>query len=125
MIVDIRYHIASLAAVFLALALGILIGTSMISSDAINEQQKKMIEGLEKEFAVLREENKVNADALMQAQEVIANQQKFNERVLPLLVSGKLEGRKIAVIDVNYNKEHDGLSLIHISAGILMRVPLS
>lgn len=86
MIVDIRYHIASLAAVFLALALGILIGTSMISSDAINEQQKKMIEGLEKEFAVLREENKVNADALMQAQEVIANQQKFNERVLPLLV---------------------------------------
>ncbi|HHY40177.1 MAG TPA: copper transporter, partial [Syntrophaceticus sp.] len=55
--VDIIYHIASLAAVFLALGLGILIGTSMISSDAINEQQKKMIEGLEKEFAVLREEN--------------------------------------------------------------------
>ncbi|HAF17979.1 MAG: copper transporter [Thermacetogeniaceae bacterium] len=117
MIVDIRYHIASLAAVFLALALGILIGTSMISSDAINEQQKKMIEGLEKEFAVLREENKVNADALMQAQEVIANQQKFNERVLPLLVSGKLEGRKIAVIDVNYNKEHDGLLSALRSAG--------
>jgi len=89
----------------------------MISSDAINEQQKKMIEGLEKEFAVLREENKVNADALMQAQEVIANQQKFNERVLPLLVSGKLEGRKIAVIDVNYNKEHDGLLSALRSAG--------
>jgi len=41
LIVDIRYHIASLAAVFLALALGILIGTSMISSDAITQQQKR------------------------------------------------------------------------------------
>ncbi|MFY9140804.1 MAG: copper transporter [Thermacetogeniaceae bacterium] len=117
MIVDIRYHIASLAAVFLALGLGILIGTSMISSDAITQQQKKMIEGLEKEFTVLREENKVNADALMQAQEVIANQQKFNESVLPVLVKGKLEGRKIAVIDINYNKKHDGLLSALRSAG--------
>lgn len=117
MIVDIRYHIASLAAVFLALGLGILIGTSMISSDAITQQQKKMIEGLEKEFNVLREENKENADALMQAQEVIANHQKFDESVLPLLVKGKLEGRKIAVIDINYNKEHDGLLSALRSAG--------
>jgi len=117
LIVDIRYHIASLAAVFLALALGILIGTSMISSDAITQQQKKMIEGLEKEFTVLREENKENANALMQAQEVIATQQKFNESVLPLLVKGKLEGRKIAVIDINYNKEHDRLLSTLRSAG--------
>lgn len=117
MIVDIRYHIASLAAVFLALGIGILIGTSMIGSDAITEQQKKMIEGLEDEFAILREENKQSVSALLQAQEVIANQQKFNQSVLPLLVNGKLEGRKIALIDINYNKGQDGLISALRSAG--------
>ena len=34
MIIDFRYHIASLAAVFLALGLGILIGSSLLSDES-------------------------------------------------------------------------------------------
>ena len=90
MIFDIKYHIASLVAIFLALGIGILIGTSMIGSDAITKQQKNMIEGIEKEFTILREENKQNADALLQTQEVMSTQQQFNQEVLPLLVRNKL-----------------------------------
>lgn len=41
MIIDIKYHIASLTAVFLALGIGIVIGTSMIGSDTITKQQKE------------------------------------------------------------------------------------
>lgn len=114
---DIKYHIASLAAVFIALGLGILIGSSMVGSDAITQQQKNMIEGIEKEFNILREENKQNDEALFHAQEVMAYQQQFNQKVLPLLVQNKLQGRKIAVIDLNYSKEHEGLSNILRSAG--------
>ena len=117
MIFDIKYHIASLVAIFLALGIGILIGTSMIGSDAITKQQKNMIEGIEKEFTILREENKQNADALLQTQEVMSNQQQFNQEVLPLLVRNKLQGRKIAIVDLNYHREHDGLANVLRSAG--------
>lgn len=114
---DIKHHIASLAAVFLALALGIIIGSSMVGSDAITQQQKSMIEGIEKEFNILREENKQNADALIQAQKVMSYQQQFNQQVFPLLVRDKLQGRKIAVVDLNYGKKHEGFSNVLRSAG--------
>lgn len=117
MIIDIKYHIASLTAVFLALGIGILIGTSMIGSDTITKQQKNMIDGIEKEFTILREENKQNTDALLQAQDVMSNQQQFNQAVMPLLVRNKLQGRKIALVDVNYNRDHDGLANVLRSSG--------
>jgi len=116
-IIDIKYHIASLTAVFLALGIGILIGTSMIGSDTITKQQKNMIDGIEKEFTILREENKQNTDALLQAQDVMLNQQQFNQAVMPLLVRNKLQGRKIALVDVNYNRDHDGLANVLRSSG--------
>lgn len=89
----------------------------MIGNDTISKQQKNMIEGIEKEFTILREENKRNADALLQAQEVMSRQQQFNQEVLPLLVRDKLQGRKIAIVDLNYHKEHDGLANVFRSAG--------
>jgi len=97
--------------------MGILIGTSMIGSDTISKQQKKMIEGIEKEFTILREENKANADALLQAQEAMSDQQRFDQEVLPILVRNKLQGRKIAVVDLNYDRDHDGLANVLRSAG--------
>lgn len=121
MIFDIRHHIASLVAIFLALGIGILIGTSMIGSDALSKQQEKMIESIEHEFTVLRKENRKNSEALIQAQEVMANQQKFNQAVLPLLVRDKLQERKIALVDLNYHKEHDGLANVLRSAGAEVR----
>lgn len=114
---DIKHHIASLAAVFLALALGIIIGSSMVGSDAITQQQTSLIEGIEQEFNLLREENKENAEALTKAQEVMSYQQQFNQQVSPLLVRDKLQGRKIAVVDLNYSEEHEGFSNVLRSAG--------
>ena len=121
LIFDIRHHIASLVAIFLALGIGIVIGTSMIGSEAITKQQEKIINSIEREFTVLREENKKNAEALIQAQEVMANQKKFNEAVLPVLVRGKLQDRRIAIVDLNYRKEHDGLVGVLRSAGADVR----
>ena len=54
MIIDFRYHIASLAAVFLALGLGILIGSSLLSDEKLYEQQGKLVDRLEADLASLR-----------------------------------------------------------------------
>jgi hypothetical protein len=42
--IDMRYHIASLAAVFLALGLGILIGSAALSEHVLVNQQKHLID---------------------------------------------------------------------------------
>ncbi len=117
MIFDIKYHIASLTAVFLALGIGILIGTFMIGGDAVSKQQKDMIEDIEKQFAILREENRESADALLQAQAEISFQQQLNQSVLPVLLKDKLVERQVALVDINYDKEHDRLDNILRSAG--------
>ncbi len=117
MIIDLKYHIASLAAVFLALGIGILIGTTMIGSDVIMKQQERLVMNLQQEFVSLREENRRTAAALAAMQEDLAYQQQFNREVLPVLVQGRLQGRKVALVDLNYRKEHDGLVNVLRTAG--------
>ncbi|MDH7576241.1 MAG: copper transporter [Bacillota bacterium] len=109
MIIDLKYHIASLVAVFLALGIGILIGTTMIGSDVIMKQQERLVANLQQEFVSLREENRRTAEALAVMQADSAYQQQFNREVLPILIQEKLKERKVALVDLNYRKEHDGL----------------
>ena len=44
--IDIRYHIASIVAVFLALGLGVLIGSTIVGDDLLVDQQKKLLDRL-------------------------------------------------------------------------------
>ena len=54
--IDLRYHIATIVALFLALAAGILIGSTIVGDDLLVEQQKKSIDRLEEQFLSLREQ---------------------------------------------------------------------
>ena len=55
MIIDFRYHIASLAAVFLALGLGILVGGIFLKSDIVVSRQKELTDRLEVQIEQLRQ----------------------------------------------------------------------
>jgi len=96
--IDIRYHIASIIAVFLALGLGVLIGSTIVGNDVLVEQQSKMIDRLDKEFYVLRErESELEANNEFKTR-LITNYENFSQALLPLLVSDRLSGYKIAVV---------------------------
>lgn len=60
---NIRYHIASLVGVFLALALGLVLGGLVVQQGTVERQQGALVDGLRKEFADLREENRGLADS--------------------------------------------------------------
>lgn len=60
---NLRYHIASLVGVFLALALGLVLGGLVVQRGTLDRQQGTLIEGLQKEFADLRTENEELAAA--------------------------------------------------------------
>jgi len=54
---NLRYHIASLVSVFLALALGLVLGGLIVEQSGMDAQPEALIESLRKEFSTLRTEN--------------------------------------------------------------------
>jgi hypothetical protein len=85
-----RYHAASLAAVFLALAVGILIGVGF-GSDVVSGTAEELEESLE---ADLDEAGQQIDD--LEAQ--LETERQFGEAVAPAIVANRLRGREIAIL---------------------------
>lgn len=110
MIIDFRYHIASLVAVFLALGIGILVGSALLGNDVMDEQQERLIDSLQKEFTVLREQNREAAAQLLVFQEENGVYEEFSNQVFPLLVAKRLNGKRVAVVETNKPAAHGELT---------------
>lgn len=54
---NLRYHIASLVAVFLALAIGLVLGGLVVRQGAFDQQQRALVSSLQSEFNSLKKEN--------------------------------------------------------------------
>jgi hypothetical protein len=83
---DIRYHIASLAAVFLALGMGILIGTAFVGAPVV-QRQTTLIRRLEENVGDLRRETAARD-----------NTEKALSILVPGIISGKLTGQQVLVV---------------------------
>lgn len=117
MIIDMKYHVASLAAVFIALGIGILVGTTIIGSDTLMHKQEILITSLQEQYNALRDENRRTAQKLQAMQQDAAYQKEFNRQVMPALIRDKLVGHRVAVIDLNYRKGHETLNTVLKNAG--------
>lgn len=85
-----RYHAASLAAVFIALAIGILIGAGF-GQDIVSSTSESLKQSLENDLDDARAER----DEL--AAELDA-ERAFGEEVYPALVDGRLDGDRVGLI---------------------------
>lgn len=88
---DMRAYVASLIAVFLALAIGILLGTVIQDKRPMGDQIESQIDNLQSEFSVVREENKALSHEVEQ-------DKAFASKVLPVLTSEKLAGRQVVIV---------------------------
>jgi Copper transport outer membrane protein, MctB len=88
---NLRYHIASLVAVFLALTVGLLLGSIVVERGLLSSQQTTLVEGLQAEFDKLRTES----SDLKAANDTLGA---FASDAVPRVVSGVLEGRTILVL---------------------------
>ncbi len=96
--IDLRYHIVSIVGIFLALGLGILIGSSIVSDDLMVAQQQKIIDRLEEQFSTLREqESKLVAESAAKTR-TINNYENFSQGMLTPIVKDHLQGVNLAVI---------------------------
>ncbi|MBE7701378.1 copper transporter [Oerskovia sp. Sa1BUA8] len=90
--IDFRYHIVSLISVFLALAVGIILGAGPLQG-AIGDQLTGQVEQLRLERNELRDElDATNLEA--------ADNEEFIVAAGPQLVEGALQDRRVAVVDL-------------------------
>lgn len=95
---NLRYHIASLVAVFLALMVGLLLGTIVAERGVLDAQREALVAGLERDLDDLLERNtelsKENSAML-----------EFITASLPGLTAGMLEGRQVIVVATEADAE--------------------
>ncbi|MEG6616307.1 copper transporter [Peptococcaceae bacterium 1198_IL3148] len=98
---DFRYHIVTLVAVFLALGIGIITGSALLGNDAIVQQQKELTDRLETQLDEMRMENKSVQAKLNELEVDRTVQNQFEKQILPALISERLTGQNIAIIETN------------------------
>ena len=102
MIVDFKYHLASLVAVFLALGLGIFMGSTVLGESLVSNlvaEQEQIVRRLETDYEVLKEELKISRQEIKKQKEINDVYQRYLEETLPFILKDKLKDRRIAVIE--------------------------
>lgn len=96
--IDLKYHIVSIIAVFLALGLGILIGSSIVSDDLMVAQQQKIIDRLEQQFSTLREHENILLAEIEAKNKNLSNYENFGQAMLTPIVKDHLKGTDLAIV---------------------------
>ena len=92
---DLRYHVASLAAVFLALVIGILVGVGLSDRGLVAKARRGL---LEQRIAKLERDL---GDARRRADDLAAQQratQAFVSETYPALMADRLRGKRVALV---------------------------
>lgn len=96
--INFRYHVVSLTAVFLALAIGLVVGTAALNgpvSDALNDR----VNALGKDNKQLREQ-------VSHLEDETGKQDEFATEIAPLLLPGKLTGRRVTVLSMPSGRDY-------------------
>ena len=123
MIMDFRYHIVTLVAVFLALGIGIIIGSALLGNDAIVQQQKELTNRLEGQLEEMRSQNKAVQAKVEEMEGNITVQQQFEKQILPALVTAKLSGKSVAIVETNnYGMRDDLLNSLEMAGAQVVSI---
>jgi hypothetical protein len=105
--IDIRYHIYSLAAVLFALAVGIVIGTSFAKRTPVTGTERSTIARYENSMRILKREIDMAADDAAKKAEVAKNCEELCRVVMPTVVKERLAWRNVAIVQTG---DYDELS---------------
>ena len=94
---DLRYHVASLTAVFVALVIGILVGVGLSGKGFVNDAER---DNLTSQIADLQSEVDAAGGSLDSAARVEEALRRFADETYPVVVPGRLKGKRVAVLFV-------------------------
>ncbi|NUQ88286.1 MULTISPECIES: copper transporter [Glycomyces] len=88
--INFRYHLVSLTAVFLALTVGLILGTAALNGPAM--------EALETTSQGLRDSNEQLRAQVQELEDQLGEEQEFAAEIAPAYLAGKLTGKNILVV---------------------------
>jgi hypothetical protein len=120
-LIDFRYHIVSLTAVFLALAIGVVLGTTALKGPVLNNL-KDRVSGLATENRSLRSD-------LRDLRDQSGKTDAFADEVAPALLPGRLTGKTVTVLSgpggATDDRDAVVADLLRAGAKVLSRVRLA
>ncbi|HEY1484739.1 MAG TPA: copper transporter [Micromonosporaceae bacterium] len=90
--INFRYHVVSLTAVFFALAIGLIVGTAALNGPAADELHNQVTQ-ISKDNSVLR----ANVKSLTSE---VNNKEQFATEVAPQLLAQKLTNRRVVIVSM-------------------------
>lgn len=88
--INFRYHVVSLTAVFLALAVGLVLGSTVLNGP--------MMDALESRVNTLGRDNSQLREQVNFLEEEVDREQEFATEVGPMVLAGSLTGRRVALL---------------------------
>ena len=96
--INFRYHVVSLTAVFLALAIGLIVGTAALNGPLSEE--------LSHNVSQLSRQNGQYRDQVNQLESEVAQREQFATEVAPSLLAGKLTDRRVLVVSMQQSASY-------------------
>lgn len=96
--INFRYHVVSLTAVFLALAIGLVVGTAALNgpvADSLNDSVN-----------ALGEDNKNLREQVSHLREEVNREEDFVEEAAPRMLAGALTNRRVLVVSLPNERDH-------------------
>ncbi|MBC2576487.1 copper transporter [Peptostreptococcus canis] len=99
--INFKYFIVSIGSIFLALGVGILIGSNIGTNETIQKQNAAIVKDIDNRFNELKEKDDKLTSENEKLNINIEDLKKYIGKNEDVLVSGKLIGKKIAIISFN------------------------
>lgn len=96
---DMRYHIASLVAVFLALTVGLLLGPFLVDSSKLTKSQTQLLDSIREDVADVLKKNRDLDQEIRQLKE-------FQDQVWRAAVKGRLPEQKIIAVSLSSHQDN-------------------
>lgn len=118
--IDFKYYVVTITAIFAALFAGLILGSTLSTSEAVKSQQESIVKSIRNDLSKLRYElssKQKQLDELMQYAELSQN----------WIITGKLEGKTIYVLDLSdfdKNKQSRLINLLNEAGAQVVSIEL-
>ncbi|MFI7026898.1 copper transporter [Micromonospora sp. NPDC049900] len=100
--INFRYHVVSLTAVFLALAIGLVVGTAALNGP--------VADSLKETVNSLRKDNQQMRQTVQNMQRELELEEEFAAEMAQVMLPGKLAGKRVLVLSLPTGRDHtDGV----------------
>ncbi len=106
MIINFRYHIFTITAIFAALGLGILIGSSIIGHEGLLEEQRHIIKNISNDINKLKKENKNLTFGISILEQKLTERNTFEKSLVSLLLTDYMKEEQLILVYSDLEEEN-------------------